>query len=523
MKRPTIADFQREFGFRLDRSDIAGASDVAAQCRAAWPANRAGWLLGSIAALLDDHKDFALALIDEQLARAPQDVQCLLQKAECLLALGNRHAALDAAGSAACGTDLVTLDALGEFLVHAGEHSQALNVYDRAVAAAPGDPTLRAKRAVIHRFLGNFERAVSDYETVLEALPTSAKILKGLVELRRETAERNCVASMQTALAAAPPESVDAAILHFALAKSYEDLGQYDLSWTHLTSGNALERARIRYDSATDRTVIERIIAGFPEVQIADGDKTGESPIFIVGLPRTGTTLVERIIGRHSQIHSAGELSALSEAIGTAVIHTTGFPSPDWQRYAEALPALDGAVIAQEYLARSRPWRGERPRFTDKQLTNFSYCGLILRAFPNARIVHLTRHPLAACYAIYKNRFDGTYPFSCDLSEIAEFFIGYRRLMAHWHRVLPGRILDVAYEDIVTDLEATTRRLLEYLGLPFEADCLEFHLNPAPVKTASSVQVRQRLYDSSLHNWKHYDSQLSPLRERLEAAGITTG
>jgi hypothetical protein len=267
---------------------------------------------------------------------------------------------------------------------------------------------------------------------------------------------------------------------------------------------------------------MERIIAGFSDVRIADGDKTAESPIFIVGLPRTGTTLVERIIGRHSQINSAGELSALSEAIDAAMTRTTGSASPDWQRYAEALPALDGTVIAEEYLARSRPWRGERPRFSDKQLTNFLYCGLILRAFPNARIVHLTRHPLAACYAIYKNRFDGTYPFSYDLSEIAEFFIGYRRLMAHWHRVLPDRILDVAYEDVVSDLETATRRLLEYLDLPFEADCLEFHLNPAPVKTASSVQVRQPLYDSSLHNWKHYDAQLLPLRKRLEAAGITT-
>jgi len=521
MSSPTLSHFQYEIGARMARGDLAGAAQVAAGCRSAWPANRAGWLLGSIAALLADKKDIALALVEERLAADPKDVQCLLQKAECLLALGVRADALAVAGAAAAdANDIAALDAVGDFLVEAGEHQRALPIYDRAVAAAPQDPTVRAKRAVVHRVLGNFELAASDYEAVLVMLPMSAVALKGLVDLRRQSSERNSVAALQAALAAAPPGSTDAVILHFGLAKSHEDMSEHAASWGHLAAGNRLERAQIQYDSATDRTVIDRIIAGFPNVEGAGLDTTGERPIFIVGIPRTGTTLVDRILGNHSQVHSAGEIAALPEAIHVAVERMAATKSDYTGQYADLLYELDAKMIADEYLARCRAQRGDRPRFTDKLLTNFLHCALILRAFPNARIVHLTRHPLAACHAIYRTRFNGNYPFAYDLREIGEFYVGYRRLMAHWHRVLPGRILDVAYEDIVTMLEATSRRLLDYVGLPFESNCLEFHRNPAPVKTTSSVQVRQPLYDSSLHIWQPYAAELAPLRAHLEAAGI---
>jgi hypothetical protein len=314
---------------------------------------------------------------------------------------------------------------------------------------------------------------------------------------------------MEAALAAASPGSKDAAILHFGLAKSYEDLQDHARSWQHLTEGNRIERARLQYEPSLDRAFIDRLIAEFGDLETAYPDTTGERPIFIVGIPRTGTTLVERIIGSHSQVHSAGEITAWSDAIDSAA-----------QKNGGALGTLNCGLLAADYLARCRPMRGDRPRFTDKLLTNFFHCALILRAFPRAHIVHVTRHPLAACHAIYRTRFNGTYPFAYDLSEIAEFYVGYSRLMAHWQRVLPGRILDVAYEDVVAELAATTRRMLEWLELPFEAGCLDFHRNPTPVKTTSSVQVRQPLYDSSIHVWRHHAAQLAPIRHRLEAAGI---
>jgi tetratricopeptide (TPR) repeat protein len=521
MATPSLPDFQFEIGARMARGDWAAAAAAAAGCRQAWPADPAGWLLGSIAALFADKKDLALALVEERLRADPDDVQCLLQKAECLLALGRRGDALATANEAAqrAADNPPALDAVGTFLVYAAEHSRALEVYNQAVEVAPRDVVILGKRAEVHRFLGNFESAAGDHEAVLRVSPSNADALRGLAELKKQSVDHNSVAAMESALAAAPAGSDDITTLHYGLAKSYEDLGEYAASWRHLGAANKQQRARIQYDPAHERAVVDRIIDGFASVEPIAQDTTGEQPIFIVGLPRTGTTLVERILGNHSQIHSAGELQALSEAIGAAVDRSN--PSlKEWLAYASALKDLDGELLAREYLARSRARRGDKPRFSDKQTANFFYCALILRAFPNARIVHLTRHPLAACYAIYKTRFYATFPFSNDMADLGDFYVDYRRLMAHWHRVLPGRILDVAYEDVVTSLELTTRRLLDYVGVPFEAACLEFHRNPAATMTASSVQVRRPIYDSSLQQWQNYAAELAPLRARLEAAGI---
>jgi len=518
---PSLSEFEQEIQARIGRSDWAGAAAAAAACRAAWPAAATGWHLGSIVALLRQDREAALTLVEAGLRCEPGNIGCQVQKAECLLALGRPKEALASAAGAAerAGEDAAALDAIGEFLVHAQEHAVALTVYDRAVAAAPKAPSLLAKRAVVQRFLGNFELAARDYEAVLALSPADAEALKGLVELRAQTPEDNSIAALKAALREVHPRSTEAAALHFGLAKSYEDLADYGASWRHLSAGNALERARLDYDPATDRAVIEQIMAAFADIEAIEPDTTGERPIFIVGLPRTGTSLVDRIIGSHSEVHSAGELTALSEAIGRTVQRASP-QARGWVGFAAALGSLGGESIAREYLAAARARRGIRARFCDKQTTNFFYCALILRAFPRARIVHVLRQPLAACYAIYKTRFEGTFPFSYDLSELADFYVGYRRLMAHWHRVLPGRIRDVAYEDIVTAHEATTRSLLDYLELPFEEACLHFELNPVPITTASSVQVRQPLYDSSLNQWRHYALELAPVRAALEAAGL---
>ncbi|HUN74583.1 MAG TPA: sulfotransferase [Steroidobacteraceae bacterium] len=521
MSSRSPAHFQQQISELIARRDLVRAATAAAAYRAAWPSSAAGWLLGSIVALLAEDRQTALALIEEPLRVDPADGQCLLQKAECLLGLGRRAEALAAAEAAGATAKVrAALDAVGEFLSQAGEYARALVIYNRAVALAPRDPTLLTKRAVIHRFLGHHDLAARDYESVLAIAPGTPKALKGRVELHRQSHEHNSIDALRAALAAAASGSTDAAILHFGLAKSYEDLGEHAESWRHVTAGNRIERSRIQYSPENDRDVIEGLIEGFSGPEPPSADSSGERPIFIVGVPRTGSTLVDRILSSHSQVHSAGEATAMPEAIDALARRSTEPPEPDLRRHMAQLGKLQGKPLAAEYLSRVRAYRGERPRFTDKQLTNFAYCPLILRAFPGAHILHVTRHPLATCAAIYRTRFNGGQPFAYDLAEIAEFYVGYRRLMAHWHRLLPGRILDVAYEDVVTALEPTTRRMLDELGLPFEPACLEFHLNPAPVITTSSVQVRQPLYASSLDQWKHYAAELAPVRARLERAGI---
>jgi tetratricopeptide (TPR) repeat protein len=524
---PSAPAFEHEISARLRAGDLAAAAVAAAACRRAWPDAAAGWYLGSTAALASGQADDALALVAGWLREHPADSQWLLKKAECLLALGRREPAIEAAlAGASRAQDLpAALDAIGVFLVvQAAEYAKALEIYDRAVECSPADRSLRHKRAWVELLLGRFDRATADFEAILAASPGDADALKWLADLSHQTRENNRIAALQAALSAAAPDSTQASTLHFALAKSYEDLGEHEKSWSHLVTGNRLERARFKFDSKLDRAVMERIIEGFPQIEtVAAEQHTGESPIFIVGLPRSGTTLVERIIGGHSQVHAAGELQALPEAVRLASQRELGGPARGLE-LAATLPRLDAALIAREYLARTRALRGERPRLIDKQPINFYYCPLILRAFPRARIVHLTRHPMAVCYAIYKVRFqEGGLRFAYDLSEIGEFYLGYRRMMAHWHEVLPGRILDVAYEDVVGALEPTTRRILDYLRLPFEARCLEFHRNPAPSTTSSVVQVRQGLYDTSLSQWRHHAEHLAPLAAQLAAAGVPIG
>jgi tetratricopeptide (TPR) repeat protein len=523
MSTRSVMDFRREIAERMEVRDWTRAAAVAAACRTAWPNDIAGWLLGSFVALLTDRGQEALALVDGGLAAQPQDFECRLHRAECLWTLGRRADAIGAAEAAiaAAAGNPAALTAAGLFFSHAAQFERAIAAFDRALAAAPRDAGVLSHRAAAHRFLGNFEQAAADYDAVLALNPSDVEALKARGELRKQSVEHNSVPALEAALTQNPSDPEYAAPLHFALAKAHEDLGDYTASWRHIRAANGLERTRLHYDVRRDLVMMKSIVAQFPAIEPIAADSTGESPIFVVGLPRTGTTLLERILGSHSQVHSAGELAVLFEAIGGVIARTRPPVDLELEEYAALVGHMDGPALAEEYLARVRPWRGDRPRFSDKQLTNFFYCAPILRALPQARILHLTRHPLAACYAVYKTRFTRGFSFSYDLGELADFYIGYRELMAHWHRILPGRILDVAYEDIVLAQEATTRMVLDYCGLPFEAACLEFNATPGAVTTASSVQVRQPVYDSSLEQWRHYEEGLRPLRERLEAAGIT--
>ena len=524
MSIPTLEQFEHEIGARMARSDFTGAISMAAACRAAWPDHSSGWLLGSFAALCNSQADSALGLIEACLARGPDNVQFILQQAECLSALGRRREAVAAAARIAslAGVDAVALDAAGQFLMNVRAYPEALLAYERALALEPRKLEFWSQRVALHRLMGRFDLAAQDYEAVLAFSPLQPDALKGLADLYKQTPQKNQLAKLEVALSGAAPGSIDAGVLNFALAKTHEDLGNYGVSWGHLVEANRLERARSDYDPQNDRAVVAEIIAVFRDIETEQADPTGERPIFVLGLPRTGTTLVERILGSHSQVHAAGELSALSRAIGNAINRTPQGRAYTWQEYAGRLNQLDSALIARGYLELARPFRGDRPRFLDKQTINFYYCPLILRAFPNAKIVHVTRHPLAAAYAIFKTRFDTAFPFAYDLGELGDFYLDYRRLMAHWDCIMPGRIASVAYEDIIMAPEPTTRRLLENLGLPFEQGCMEFHLSTAPMtNTASLQQARQPLYDTSLHQWRHYAEQLAPLRRRFESAGIS--
>jgi len=471
----------------------------------------------------------ALTQIDRVLLASPGMPQGLLTRAQCLLALGRRSEACVAAKAALAGatTDPLLLDAVGSFFSFAGDQPTALEAFEQAAALAPDNAHFIFNRATVRRFLGQLAAAEGDYDRVIALRPADFEAYKNRSDLRTQTADRNHVAELEGLVARGFADWRSEVQIRYTLAKEYEDLGDYRKSFDELRQGARKRRENLRYDVATDVSTADWIIEAFPggvhthAVQTAAAEAAREhaAPIFIVGLPRSGTTLVDRILSSHSQVRSAGELNDFALSLVARVRSENGKEHLPRRELVARSAHVDFAALGREYLSRARAVIAEG-RFTDKMPLNYLYCGLIQRALPNAKIVHLTRHPMAAGYAMYKTLFKDGYPFSYDLDEIAQYYIAYRKLMDHWSAVMPGAVYALNYENLVADQIDETRKLLEFCGLDWEDACAEFHRNPSATTTASASQVRRPIYDSSVAQWRHYTAQLASLSSALGSAGI---
>jgi tetratricopeptide (TPR) repeat protein len=484
----------------------------------------------------------ALEAIDRALALQPGDPSLRIHRAQCLLAIGRRAEALEAAQAAErCAPDNAFVwDSIGTLRSFALDQRGALVAYDRAVALAPQDPRFTYNRASVRRFLGDLAGAEADYDRVISLKRLDFEAYLNRSELRVQSAARNHVAELEALLPEAQREWRGEVQIRFALAKEYEDLGDYARSFEHLRSGARKRREHLQYDVATDVATAGWIVSAYPHAPAATAPQAGEGapqagenrsegaaapaseddPIFIVGLPRSGTSLVERILSSHSAVASAGELDCFALSL-TDAAHRRCAGAQIPRRELVAISAtLDFPALGRGYLERARAAIGGTGRFIDKMPLNYLYCGLIRRALPRARIIHVYRRPMAAGYAMYKTLFKSGYPFSYDLGEIARYYAAYRRLMDHWRRTMPGVVYEASYEALVADQLGETRKLLEYCGLEWEDACVAFHRNPAPITTASASQVRRPLYDSSVSLWRHYEPQLAELKAALAAQGI---
>jgi len=473
----------------------------------------------------------ALTQIDRVLLANPGMPQGLLTRAQCLLALGRRDEACGAAETALAGTttDPLLLDALGSFFSFMGDQHTALKAFEQAATLAPDNAHFIFNRATVRRFLGRLTDAEADYDRVIALRPADFEAYKNRSDLRTQTADRNHVAELERLAARGFADWRSEVQIRYTLAKEYEDLGDYRKSFDELRQGATKRRENLRYDVANDVSTVDWIIEAFPAAVATDSVYTGGvhthaapepgAPIFIVGLPRSGTTLVDRILSSHSQVRSAGELNDFALSLVSRVRSENGKEHLPRRELVARSAHVDFAALGREYLSRARAVVAEG-RFTDKMPLNYLYCGLIRRALPDARIVHLTRHPMAAGYAMYKTLFKDGYPFSYDLDEIAQYYIAYRKLMDHWSAVMPGAVYSLNYENLVADQIDETRKLLEFCGLDWEDACAEFHRNPSATTTASASQVRRPIYDSSVAQWRHYTAQLASLSTALESAGI---
>ncbi len=417
----------------------------------------------------------------------------------------------------------LTLDTIGVAMSRAGAYQAAVRVLARAIEAAPSEPQFRFNLASACLFLGDFEQAEASYEAAISLRPAFYRAHWALSDMVKATPERNHIDRLQAALAETHNDVDSTLYLCHALAKEHEDLGHFETSLEYLVRGNAPKRASIRYSSDRDRALFDSIEKLFTESLFARapaGDPNAE-PIFVVGMPRTGTTLVERILSSHSDVYSAGELQDFGLALKRAS-QSRSNRILDTETIEKGIDT-DLAEVGQRYIAGTRPATGREPRFVDKMPMNFLYIGFIHLALPNARIVCLRRNPLDTCVSNFRQLYrldESYYGYACDLGDIARYYIQFDRLMAHWDKVLPGMVLQIQYEELVRDQERQTRRLLEHCELGWQEACLKFHENQAPIATASAVQARQPLYSDSIGRWRRYGSSLDPIRQQLEEAGI---
>ncbi len=413
--------------------------------------------------------------------------------------------------------DAATLDTLGVVLSRANEHERACALYERAVALAPGAAAFRHNLAKSLICLGRVEQAESEIEACLELAPRSWDVHLTLTQLRRQTAANNHLQRLQALLAEASelPAQVH---LHMALFKEHEDLADYPRAFEHLTrakvAGQSLRGASTQRDEDLFTALLQAPLKPAPGF-------ASDEPIFVIGMPRSGTTLVERILSSHPQVHSAGELQNFPVAF-KQVSGRHDRPLFDPQ-IIDRVADMDWQRLGELYLASTRPATGSTPRFVDKLPHNFLYAGFIANALPNAKIICLRRDPMDTCLSNFRQLFaldSRIHDYSFNLLDTGRYYTQFDRLMAHWQRLFPGRILEVQYETLVQAQEAGTRRLLEFCGLPWDDACLRFEDNPAPIATASAVQVRQPIYHSSIGRWRRYAGQVIELRKLLLASGI---
>jgi len=443
---------------------------------------------------------------------------------------------------------------LGNVLQDQGKLDEAAAQYERAVALKPGLFQTHNNLGNIFRAQGKLEQAVARYEQALALRPDLAEAYNNLGNVLKQQGKFDeAAARYEQALALRPdyaeahysrtdlktfrPGDPDLAALealaadtkglppgkllfiHFALGKALEDVGDYRRAFEHLLQGNALKRREVDYNEAAHRQTF-RLTVDLFDSRLFDrfqgaGDPSS-APIFVVGMPRSGSTLVEQILASHPQVHAAGELKNLDRLVKT-VSDSDGRPVP----FPACISVLDAdglRRLGQVYLASLPTLPDGKLRITDKALGNFFHVGLIRLILPNARIIHTTRDPMDTCVSCFSKFFTGL-PFSYDLAELGCYYRCYHELMAHWRSVLPvDGMLDVSYEDVVDNLEEQARRLIDYCGLPWDDRCLSFHKTSRQISTPSNVQVRRPLYRNSLGRWRRYEAYLRPLLAELEGS-----
>ncbi len=410
----------------------------------------------------------------------------------------------------------ITLAAVSARLLR---QEEALTAYERAARLKPGEPRLLMSIGHVHKTLGRRQESESAYKAALAVDVGMAEAWWSLADLKNYSFSDAEIATMLSLLASSKCRRPDAAQLHFALGKALEQRREYAEAFEHYARGNSLRRLDAPFDAENFERRTNRICSVFDASFFAERGGAGDpsrAPIFIVGLPRSGSTLIEQILASHSRVEGTMELPNILDLVrefDDMVAGRDGYPES-----VRAVPAGHLKRLGTRYIEETACLRAGREYFTDKLPNNFSHVGLIHAILPRATIIDARRHPMDSCFSTFKQHFAEGQTFSYDLSDLGRYYRCYLALMDHWDAVLPGKVLHVQYEELVRDPETGIRRLLEHCRLPFEPACMAFHQTQRSVRTASAEQVRQPIYTSGVGYWRHFEPQLEPLRHALGAA-----
>ncbi|MGB8633944.1 MAG: tetratricopeptide repeat protein [Rhodanobacteraceae bacterium] len=384
---------------------------------------------------------------------------------------------------------------------------------ERALALEPGHVAARLTLADARISQGNVAAGVAEYREVLRRQPGNHRAWFGLANAAGDTFTTDDVSALRSAWHAADPSSEAGIMLGFAAARALETVGKFDAAFAALADANAARKPALGWDAPGEAKRLEDIATAFPQPAVGSEDSDrGNEVIFVVSLPRAGSTLVEQILASHPEVEGAGEVLDLQQVID-AESSRRGQAFPHWVAHAEQ---ADWVRLGEAYLQRTAHWREQRSRFTDKNLLNWQLVGAAMAMLPGARFINVRRDPVETCLACYRQLFRTGNGFSYDLADMADYWQGYDRLCRHWQQLYPRRFADLEYEALVAQPEVEIRQLLDHCGLDFRPECLDFHKHQRVVRTASAAQVRQPLRSDTARA-SRYGEALAPLRDRLQS------
>ena len=508
----------------IKQRNLKEAVRLCIELNTTYPKNFEGWRLAGIL-----HKNFnkpkaGLVSTSKALELKPNNPEILIQRFHFLSQLQRIDEAKKILSTLASlkVTDSSTNSQIAMLFSSEEMHSEAIKKYEAAIFGDPSNYLLHFNLAVAYRFIGNLDNCENSLNRCLKLNPKDSEAQSMRSSLKRQTIESNHISELLEISKDSRVTSADKVGIYYALAKELDDLDEFTKSFSYLKKASKIRKSKMQYDVQIDKNIMHKLIETFKTSSSDDNTslKSNPTPIFILGLPRTGSTLLERILDCHSEIVSCGELDHFGREIITLCRETTRDKQLSILELIELSRDINFDKLKSNYLEKAVSKNSDCRYFIDKLPLNFLYIAHILQSFPNAKIIRMKRHPMAFCFAIFKQNFRDIYPYSYDLKDIAKYYVSYENLMNHWKDLFPNMIYELNYEDLVKNTKPEIEKVCEFCDLAFESNCLNFYKNKNPVTTASAVQVRQPVYTDSLDRWKNFEDYLQPFSSILTKNGI---